>query len=154
MRAFWLLAWLLVSCVHAPAADLAVEIDGRAAVIDRAIEAGELQALLVAAEVESEGSPPEIRFYTAKDKLVAATVKVGHETWSTLITVYFYEDGKPMKYRGVVTGREPRPEQEAIFYGRDGLVIRHSVPTPRVDPEGLLATFKAIEAVRRAAARY
>jgi hypothetical protein len=135
--------------------DSVAEVNRRVAQIERALSGDRAVNLDVKSDGESEGSPPEIRFGSVSGKLVAARLSVGHEVWQSRVTIYFYEDGKPMKYLRNIVGRADVSQPQAIIYAPDGRVLWRNIEGPPVvDPVEVRAAYQAIERLRRAAARY
>jgi len=152
------LAWLIliatISLNVYGAEDVTADINRKAAFIDELITGEKLASLTVISNEESEGSPPEIKFYTKGRNLVAATIVVGHETWVSKLTVYYYDNESPMKYLRVITGRQKQPEREAILYGTEGKPLWQNVDTPKVDASDILKIFRTINSIRKSAAQY
>lgn len=134
--------------------DIASKVNAAVARIDTAIGKGEVTTVTVSGNEESEGRPPVIRYFTERGQLVASSVEVGHETWSSRIIVHFYNDSKPMKYGRTVKGRGDRPSREAIIYAQDGEIVWKNVNAPMIDPAHLVNLYRAIETIRSSAAQY
>ncbi len=153
-----ILAWLILTTaislnVYA-ADDLITDINRKSANIEDLIQGQKLSVLSVRSDEESEGNPPEIRFYMKAGKLLAVRIATGHETWVSVITVYFYENGAPMKYLKLITGREKNPEREAIIYSQEGRVLWKNMEKPQVDIADILMVFHAIRTIRQSASQY
>ena len=155
MRALLSLILCCGLCPAAPApGDPVAEVNARVARIDESLRSESASSVVVSSDGPIEGRPPEIRFSVLAGRLVAARVSSGHETWTSRVTVYFYDDGRPMKYLRSISGRVDAPPRQAILYAPNGQVLWRNVDEPLVDPAGLRAAYQQIESLRRASARY
>lgn len=139
--------------------DKVADANSQVARIDAALRGKGVLNLAVKEEINAgdnpnEGVPPQIQFSTLSGKLVAARFHVGHEIWGSTVTVYFYDDGKPLKYLRVIEGQQSKSERQSIIYAPDGTVIWKNVDVPLVDPSGIQSVYKAIESLRQASADY
>jgi hypothetical protein len=145
-----LLASAVPSSSHAePGRDLVQEINQRVAEIDKAI--GSLPFISISEEILTEGVPPAYRMYFRRqspDKLVAAVVTVGHETWATIFSYYFDDQQRPLKYLKACSGLPDCPSRAAIIYGPDRKVIWKNTEEPAVLPSQILALFSTIARFR------
>jgi hypothetical protein len=153
MKRVWA-ALLFSIALQAFADDRIDRINQEVARLDQLIAAKQLELLTVASSQESEGRPPEIGFYSLQGRLVAATISVGHETWSSVTTVYFRADGAPLKYLKVLTGRTDVPARQAVFYDAQARVFWSSGAAPAVTPADLLRSYRLLSSLRKSAASY
>lgn len=171
MRAFKLDCGILVSVVvlwiglgtgHAAESGVQREsndlkqVNAQVADVDRDIERGAYPFVTVDETVPSEGVPPKIAFhYEPKQmRLVAITISVGHETWSSEFRYYFYPDGKPMKYTKAIKDRPDRPGKEGVIWSAGGAVLWKNCDGPRVSPARLVQLFGQLQATRSEFAAY
>lgn len=152
------LIWLfLITAIHSKisiATEFSADINSAVERLDQLIENKKLAMITVSGNEELEGVPPEVKFYILDGRLVAAAVSTGHETWASKVTWYFYDNGKPMKYLRVITGRQSQPEREAIIYNLEGKVLWNNIDHPLVEINDILSAFTAIGNIRQSASRY
>lgn len=126
------------------------QINAQVADIDRDLERGIYPFITVDETVPSEGVPPKLAFhYEAKQKrLVAITISVGHETWSTEFRYYFYPNGKPMKYTKATKDRSDHAAKDGVIWSPSGAVLWKNCEGPRTPPARLVQLFSQLQDLR------
>lgn len=98
-------------------------INKEVGLIQERISKKELPFMEVNNTITSEGVPPAFKFYYQEDRLIAALIDVGHETWSTHFSYFFYENGNLMKFIKKINDREPNEPIQGIIYNRNGKIL-------------------------------
>ena len=131
----------LASVAQAGEPDPIQQVNVKVAAILADIASGDLSVIEIKEIVESEGSPPEFQLYYNQDKLMAAHVRVGHETWSMKYSYYFYPNGLAMKLVEETLDRPDNPSKKAIIYGENGKVLWGNIIEAKVDPKNIKGLF-------------
>lgn len=131
-------------------------VNGLVAAIDGLVKKGEYPSLDIDEKTVSEGAPPSFKFYydPSKDRLVAAVVSVGHETWLNEFRYYYYPDGKPMKYTKTTQERPDNPPKQAVIFDKHGSVLWKNTDAPRVPADDILRFFNKLQEMRKVFAEY
>jgi hypothetical protein len=136
--------------------DIVKRINVLVAAMDDSLETEHYAVLKIAEQGIAEGVPPKITFYFDREHggLAAATVSVGHETWSNEFRYYFYPNGKPMKYMKATDGLPDNPPKEAIIFDLNGKTVWKNIEEPHVSVDDLQALFKNLEGIRKQFSEY
>ena len=139
---------VLANTLGAGGEDPIQQVNAQVAEISDAIASGELAVVEMNEVVESEGSPPDLKFYYRQDRLLAVQVDVGHETWSNRFSFYFYENGQIMKFLKTTLDRPDNPPKLAVIYEPDGSVLWKNTDDTYIDPDELKALFDRYQATK------
>lgn len=124
----------LASVAQAGEVDPIQQVNVKVAAIQSDIASGDLAFIKIKEIVDSEGSPPEFKFYYNQDNLVAVHVSVGHETWLVKYSYYFYQNGGAMKHVEEIFDRPDNPPKKAIIYDEKGKVLWSNIGEVKVAP--------------------
>jgi hypothetical protein len=96
--------------------------------------------------IPTEGVPPKLKLYyePGQQRLVAAVISVGHETWSTVFRYYFYPNGKLMKTSKSIDGRDDNPPKTAMIFDKNGMVLSKNTDEAPVPAEELVRMFSKL----------
>jgi hypothetical protein len=133
------------------------KVNALVAAIDKAIAQGAYPELSVGDENwPHEGVPPRFKLYydLGSERLVAAVISAGHESWSTEFRYYFYADGKLMKYTRTYDGRDDQPPKRAMIFAENGAVLWKNTDEPHVPAQDVLRLFASLCEVRTRFAAY
>jgi hypothetical protein len=134
------------------------KVNALVATIDKALLAGEHPTLEIHENesIPTEGVPPRFKLYyePEQQRLVAAVISVGHETWGTEFRYYFYPDGKLMKYTKTINGRPDNPPKQAMILDKNGAVLWKNTDEPHVPAEELVRLFGGLEKLSERFAAY
>jgi hypothetical protein len=132
------------------------QVNALVAAIDGSLKKGEYPSLDIDEKTESEGKPPSFKLYydPSKDRLAAAVVSVGHETWLNEFRYYYYPDGKPMKYTKTTKDRPDNPPKQAVIFDKRGKVLWKNTDAPRGAADEIFRFFNKLEEMRKVFVEY
>lgn len=141
VRYIFLFFLTLTFVAHTSEINLVQQVNEKVAAIQEDISSGDLAVIEIKEILDSEGSPPEFKFYYNQDDLVAVHVNVGHETWLVKYSYYFYPNGFKMKLVEEIVGRPDNPPKKAILYDKKGKVLWSSTDKIKVAPNKIKNLF-------------
>ncbi len=139
----------LASFAQAGGMELIREVNLKVAAIEADIASGDLAVINMKEILDSEGSPPEFKFYYNQGALVAAHVNVGHETWLMKYSYYFYPNGLAMKLVEEIVDRPDNPPKKAIIYGEKGNVLWSNCDEVKVAPRRIKDLFNSHQNLKK-----
>lgn len=138
------------------AEELAVSVNRQVELLDRAIAAGEYPVMILENHRgATEGVPPVMRFYYEREteRLVAAVMTAGHESWSKSFSYYYDGDENILKYL-VVIDRMDNPPRRAVLYDGEGGVLWKNTELPAADPREIRDFFREAMSYQDLFSRY
>lgn len=155
MKTIWLFfVFLSISLASYAGQDSVESVNKDVASLQEEIARGDLPYIEINDIVVTEGKPPELKLHYRGDRLIAAFVSVGHETWSTHFSYFFYDNGAPMKFTKVIQGRPDSPPRQGVVYDRSGKVLWKNIDAPPVDPARLHQLLSRLNQIREGFSHY
>jgi hypothetical protein len=133
---------------------LIADVNKAVAAIDDSIFRGEYIVLHIEEHSESEGAPPAISMYYRGDRLIAAVVTVGHETWSKEFRYYYNANGNPKKYMEIIKNRPDNPPKVARIYAEDGTIVWKNIENEAIKFSEFQGLFTTLQKTRKGFSKY